>query len=75
MNDLDQAVALLALHQARTALRTLPDDAPVSTRCNAVNTALRALTAYREGLPAVSGDENRAPGAAEASPQADGGSA
>lgn len=48
MNDLESIVARKALEQANHVLDHLPADASASLRCNAITTAVRALSAFRE---------------------------
>ncbi|MEM6553964.1 MAG: hypothetical protein AAF750_17750 [Planctomycetota bacterium] len=51
MTDLPQLVAETALWQAFDTLNRMPDDASISLRCNVVNTAVRALTAFFDARP------------------------
>ncbi|MBL4700651.1 MAG: hypothetical protein JKX85_05270 [Phycisphaeraceae bacterium] len=48
MNELETIVARQALEQANLVLKSLPTDASVNMRCNAITTAVRALTVYRD---------------------------
>lgn len=68
MTTLEIEVSDEALRQARLALQSLPADATVSLRCNAITTAVRALSAYRDARsPSMQQQVSRVEGGDDAS--------